>query len=262
MTTLPLPKTKSVLLKCKLFPPRTVAFLPPDFRLGKDHSINCNICEQEQIIRGNQKLATECEHLVRCNECSDYQIEKLYRCHTCCKELLGSFPPPCNPNCQRLQSTLGAVCNICKGNLTKDCTLCKSTLTFKQTRQILRNIISVFVVHPTHLPESYQRPCSHYSPCKFCSVKLCKARKKSAICSACRKFHVEKRRNTVNTKDDVGDDKCISSSYDVPSTIITSIKLESLIYKTPFLPCLFDNSFLHTKPSTEESNIVKRTWRL
>merc|ERR1712137_209494 len=234
-----------------------------DFRLGKPHSILCTICETQQIIQGKQKLKTQCEHLIRCNECSDYQIEKLYRCSTCCKDLLGTWAPHCGPNCQRKHNTLGAVCNICKGNLTKDCTLCKSTLTFKQTRQILRNIIGVFVVHPTHLPEGYQRPCSHYSPCKFCSVKLCKARKKSAICSACRKFHVEKRRNVSTQREDIDDDKCISSSYDVPATIITSIKLESLIYKTPILPGLLDNSFLHaTKPTENSQNIVKRTWRL
>lgn len=254
---------KSVTLHCKLFPPRVITFLPTDYLLGKEHQINCHICNEEQHILGKQKLSTKCQHLARCNECSDYQIEKLYRCRSCCKELLDAFPPPCSSNCQRLQNTIGAVCNICKGILTKDCTTCKSTLTFKQTRQIMRQIISVFVVHPQHLQQTHSRPCSHYSPCKFCTTKLCKARKKSAICSNCRKFHVERRRIPHTKEEEDDNDKYIYASYNVPSSIITSVKLDSLIYKTPFLPCLFDNSFLHLQEHQPlKPDFVSKTWRL
>lgn len=262
---------KEVLLDCKLFPRRVIAFLPPDTGTLKDQTIHCHICNARQIVdRTNQKMTTRCKHLVRCNECSDYQIEKIYRCAACCSELLGSLPPPCNQNCQRLQNTQGAVCNICKGNLVKDCTICKSTLTFRQTRRVIRNIISVFVVHPQHLPEPFTRPCSHYSPCKYCTTKLCKARKKSAICSSCRKFHSERRKNLLK---ETQEDTCISASYNVPSTLITSVRLDSLIHKRPFLllendAFLSDSGGISSAQSPNDidnngsnSNII-RAWRL
>lgn len=204
------PQTES-LLEGKSFPPRVFATFPPQ----PDQSILCHICAQRKTISWGHTVTTECEHLLRCNECTDYQIEKLYRCTTCCSRLLGVFPPPCSSQCARGNSTLNALCSTCQSTLTKDCTQCKTSLAFRQTREILRNSVHVFVVSPDFLPEKFSRPCSHYAPCKICVDRLCKARKKHAICSDCR---VRDTRRAATPEPP--EDKCISTLYNVPSSII------------------------------------------
>ena len=185
----------------KSFPPRVFVITTKT-----PHPLNCHICNQEQHISKSQ-TSTECGHLIRCNECTDYQIEKFYRCPQCCKGLLGIFPPPCSSHCSRLQNTLNALCSTCNCTLTKDCTQCKSSLTFRQTREILRYNLHVFVVSPEHLPEEFSRPCSHYAPCKICVTRLCKARKKHAICNECRENDC--RNPTRAQTPDLSEEKCI-----------------------------------------------------
>jgi len=231
-------------LRGKHFPDRKIVILPTLLqkqraRSQTQDSLVCSVCNSQQSLERDNWFATQCDHMIQCNECSDYQIEKLYRCSHCCEEIIGSFPPPCSKTCAREINTDGVPCQICNKNLRKFCPTCKNTVTFKQTRQILREFVVVFVRHPNFLYPTHKRPCSHYSPCKVCSKNICKARKKSAVCVACREYHeaeTEKERNnaSINAAQAEHDQasknrkSCLSFTYDVPATAIIAPKEEQM----------------------------------
>ena len=236
--------SRTITLRCKLFPERQVVIFQTLLQKyveddGDTHinEITCKICESGQKLEKFNWCYTKCQHLIQCNECSDYQIEKLYRCPNCCKDIIGSFPPFCASTCSRKKQTEGVLCQICQNSIRKGCSTCKNTFTFKQTRQILRDVVVVLVRNPNSLSKEFLRPCSHYSMCRICSVNICKARKKSAICPSCREFHEKEQTTTqlpTQTKStakkayDIEKQAqlsanlkhCLSYTYDVPSTTI------------------------------------------
>src|SRR3990167_1441289 len=155
----------------------------------KRHVVECSVCHKLVTLELiDDVLQTSCGHLEQCRECRDYQIEKIYRCMTCSVNLLNNVNEFCGPNCLRKQFTQksSALCSVCNSHLQKECKTCKSTNNFKLVKNILKKKVFVLVRAQNTVTLGDNRPCSHYSICKYCQKNIARGHKGNSVCNNCR----------------------------------------------------------------------------